>query len=173
MRRYHWLEELHNAHYGTLLRLAQNRLRAGVGSTSEAEDVVQDVFLLAAEKDIRDLNNPLPWLMKATVNMCLKRYQRKKQNAEKEQRFIRRKLENSIDRSVYAVEREDSKAASVELLMTIEQLLSPEEWDILRQYCLQGIPIEEISAQRGIPSNTLRVRICRIRKKLAKIYPEM
>lgn len=173
MRRYHWLEELHNAHYATLLRLAQNRLRTRVGSTSEAEDVVQDVFLLAAEKDIRDLSNPLPWLMKATVNMCMKRYHRKKQNAEKEQRFIRRKLENSIDRSVYAVEREESKAASVELLITIEQLLSPEEWDILRQYCLQGIPIEEISEQRGIPSNTLRVRICRIRKKLAKIYPEM
>ena len=49
MNRYHWLEELHSAHYATLLRLAQNRLRSLIGSTAEAEDVVQDVFLLAAE----------------------------------------------------------------------------------------------------------------------------
>lgn len=173
MHGHHWLEKLHTAHHGTLLRLAQNRLRAMTGSTSEAEDVVQDVFLLAAEKDIRGLENPLPWMMKATVLMCKKRLDRNKRDVEKEKRVIKRTLDFSADRSVYAVEREESQAATVELMLTIEQILSPEEWAILREYCLIGIPIEEISARRGIPVNTLRVRICRIRKKLAKIYTEM
>lgn len=71
MDKYHWLEELHSAHYATLLRLAQNRLRSLIGSIAEAEDVVQDVFLLAAEKDIRELDKPLAWLMKATSNLCM------------------------------------------------------------------------------------------------------
>lgn len=173
MSRYHWLETLHTAHYPTLLRLAQNRLRAMIGSTSEAEDVVQDVFVLAAEKDISNLDNPLPWLMKATVNMCRKRLDRKLREAEKEQRIIRRKLDSSPDRSVYAVERQASATDALELLMTYEQALSKEDWDIMRQFCLQGVPIEEISAQTGIPINTLRVRICRIRKKFEKIDPDV
>ena len=70
MYTYQWLEELHSAHYATLLRLARNRLYSATGSTSEAEDVVQDVFLLAAEKDIRDVPNPLGWLMKTTAILC-------------------------------------------------------------------------------------------------------
>ena len=69
MHRYDWLEDLHAAHYATLLRLAQNRLRHLTGNIDDAEDVVQDAFLLAAEKDIRRLDNPLAWLMKTTSNL--------------------------------------------------------------------------------------------------------
>lgn len=167
------VEQLHIKHYKTLLQLAQYRLRTLTGSTSEAEDVVQDVFLLAAEKDIYRLDDPLRWLMKTTSYMCLKRMDRAIREREKGQRLIRDKLDNSTDRSANAVDREESETEARELLMAVEQVLPPEDWKIMQAYCLEGVPIEEISKQMGIPINTLRVRIFRIRKKLDKYFLDM
>lgn len=173
VRRYPWLEKLHAAHYVTLLRLAQNRLFAMTGSSSEAEDVVQDVFVLAAEKDIQHLENPLRWLMKATVNLCHERTRRAYHETEKGQRLVRAKLDHSADRSVLSFERQESETEALELLLALEQTLSPEDWNILRLYCLEKVPIDELSAKLNLPINTLRVRICRIRKKYQKIFPDL
>lgn len=169
MNRYRWLEELHSAHYATLLRLAQNRLRSLIGSTAEAEDVVQDVFLLAAEKDIRQLENPLAWLMKTTSNLCLQRMDRVKKENGKEQRFIQHKLVGSSERTVYAVEREDSETDVLLWLLMLEQALSPKDWEIMKKYCLKGVPLDDLAAQMNVPPNRLKVKIHRIRKKLEKI----
>ena len=169
MDRYHWLEALHTAYYATLLRLAQNRLQNLTGSIAEAEDVVQDVFLLAAQKDIRRLENPVAWLMKTTANLCRQRLDRVKRDIGKEQRFIQHKLDNSADRSVYAVERQESETDILLWMLMLEQSLSPEEWEILRRHCLEGIPIDILAAELGVPPNRLKVRIHRIRKKIEKI----
>lgn len=169
MHQYHWLEELHAAHYATLLRLAQNRLRRLTGNIDEAEDVAQEAFLLAAEKDIRYLENPLAWLMKTTSNLCMQRMDRVKRDAEKAQRFIQHKLDNSADRSVYAVERQESETDILLWMLMLEQSLSPIEWELLRKYCLEGTPIESLAAELGVHANCLKVKIHRIRKKLEKI----
>ena len=169
MHGYHWLEELHNAHYATLLRLAQNRLRAATGSTSEAEDVVQDVFLLAAQKDIRDVPNPPGWLIKTTCNLCRKRVDHIVREGEKKARFIQAKMDVSADRSVYSVEREDTPTELALWLMLMEQTLSQPEWELMHKYCVEGVPIEALAAEMGVPINRLKVKIHRIRKKFAKI----
>lgn len=169
MDKYHWLEELHSAHYATLLRLAQNRLRRLTGSISEAEDVVQDAFLLAAEKDIQHLEKPLAWLVKATSNLCMQRMDRVKRDAGKAQRFVQQKMDNSADRSVYAVEREESETDALLWLLLLEQSLSQEDWPIMRKYCLEGVPLDDIAAEMGVPPGRLKVKIHRIRKKLEKI----
>lgn len=168
MDQYRWLEELHIKHYTTLLRLAQNKLRRLTGSTAEAEDVVQDVFLLAAEKDISDVDNPLAWLIKATSNLCLQRMDRAKRDAGKEQRIIQQKMTNSIDRSIYAVERTDSETDMLLTLLMLEQSLSPDEWEIMRKHCLEGVPLKELAAELDVPITRLKVKIHRIRKKLEK-----
>lgn len=173
MRGYRLLEQLHAAHYATLLRLAQHRLYAMTGSTSEAEDVVQDVFMLAAKQDLRQLENPLAWLMKTTSNMCMQRLDRAKRDAALEQRFIQNKLDNSAERSVYAVEREESETDALLWLLLLEQTLSPEEWELLRKYSLEGVPIEELATEMNVSVNRLYVRIHRTRKKLEKIAQGM
>lgn len=166
MHQYHWLADLHTAHYATLLRLAQNRLRHLTGNMDEAEDVVQDAFLLAAEKDIRHLENPLAWLMKTTSNLCMQRMDRARRDAKKEQRFIQRKLDNSADRSAYAVERQESETDVLLWLLVLEQNLLSDEWELMRKYCLEGVPIDSLAAESGMSANRLKVRIHRIRKKL-------
>ena len=170
MHRYHWLETLHATHYATLLRLAQNRLRSLTGSTSEAEDVVQDVFLLAAEKDISKLENPLRWLIKATINMCLKRMDRVIREAEKEQRVTQIKTDGNTESSVPIATFKDDDTQALEILLALEQTLSKDDWKLLQMYCLQSIPVEEISQQLGLSVNVLRVRIFRIRKNLDKNF---
>ena len=173
MNRYHWLEELHTAHYPTLLRLAQNRLRRLAGSIAEAEDVVQDAFLLAGEKDIRQLEQPLKWLMKTTSNLCLQRMDRARRDAGTEQRFIRSKLDSSADRSVYAIEREESETDALLWLLMLEQTLTNEEWELIRKNCLEGMPIAALAADMGVPINRLKVKIHRIKKKIEKISQDV
>lgn len=173
MNSYHWLEELHAAHYPTLLRLAKNRLLRLTGSTAEAEDVVQDAFLLAAEKDIRQLEHPLKWLMKTTSNLCLQRMDRAKRDVGKERRLIQNKLDSSADRSVYAIEREESETDALMWLLVLEQTLSSEEWELLRKYCLENLPLHELASAYGMPPNRLKVKIHRIRKKIEKISRDM
>lgn len=165
MHQYHWLEELHTAYYATLVRLARNKLRRLSTSTADAEDVVQEAFLLAAEKDIRHSKNPLGWLIKTTSNLCLQQMHRVRHEAAKEQRLIRHKLDNSFDRSIYAIDREESETDALLLLLLLEQSLSPEDWEIMRKYCIDGIPLDEIAAELNMPINRLRVKIHRIRRK--------
>lgn len=169
MSNHPWLEELHVAHYATLLRLAQNKLRRLTGSIDEAEDVVQDAFVLAAEKDISQLDSPLKWLMKTTSNLCLQRMARVQREAGKEQRFIQYKLDNSADRSVYAVEREETETDALLWLLMMEQTLSPEDWNIMHKYCITGIPLTDLASELGMPVNRLKVKIHRIRKNLSKL----
>lgn len=173
MDHYHWLEELHAANYPVLLQLAQNRLRQLTGSISEAEDVVQDAFLLAAEKDIQHLANPRAWLMKTVSNLCLQRMDRVKREKGKQQRFIQSKLDISADRSVHAVERRESETDILLWLLMLEQTLSSEEWTLLRRYCLEGVPLGQLAAASGTSVNRLKVKIHRVRKKIAKISKDV
>lgn len=173
MDRREWLAALHTAHYATLLKLAQNRLRKLTGSISEAEDVVQDVFRLAAEKNIQHLKLPIAWMIKATYNFCMQRWARARRDVGITLKFIRKKMDNSADRSVYAVERAESEIDELLWLVLLEQSLLPEEWEIMRKYCLEGMSLEDLAAELGMPPNRLKVRIYRIRKKIEKILRNM
>ena len=118
------------------------------------------VFQLDGEYDM---------LMKTTSNLCLQRMDRVKKENGKEQRFIQHKLVGSSERTVYAVEREDSETDVLLWLLLLEQSLSPEDWEIMKKYCLKGVPLDDLAAEMGVPPNRLKVKIHRIRKKLEKI----
>ena len=78
-------------------------------------------------------------------------------------------MDSSADRSVYAVEWAESESDTVIWLVMLEQSLSTEEWEIMKKYCLEDIPLEKLAAELGVPPNRLKVRIHRIRKKIEKI----
>lgn len=170
MYRYQWLEELNRLHYDTLMRLARARLRQSAASVHEAEDVVQQAFLLAAEKDIRDHEAPVKWLMKTVCNLCMSRAASAMQTKRKQQRLIRQRMDNRPARSVYAVEATASGMDEQEVRMLIEQTLTSDEVDLLQQYCMGELSADELAAQKGVKPVALRVQIHRIRKKLKKEY---
>ena len=170
MYRYQWLEDLHRMHYDTLIRLARARLRQSAASVHDAEDVVQQAFLLAAEKGIRDHEAPVKWLMKTVSNLCMNRATSALRTKQKQQRVIRQRLDNSPVRSVYAVEMTTGEMDEREMLMLIEQTLTPEEAELLMQYCTGDLSIDDLAAQKGVKPVALRVQIHRIRKKLKKEF---
>ena len=69
-----WLQELYEANYARLYKLAAYRLMTYTGSEADVPDVLQDVFFLAVEKEIWDHPNPEGWLVITTANVCKKLY---------------------------------------------------------------------------------------------------
>ena len=160
MKDLQWLEHLHRAHYLTLLQLARNRLSRTGGSSADAEDVVQQAFLLAGQKDISGHEAPLGWLCKTVDNLCQQHSRKRLRQLQKQQRLRQQ--------APVCVPPAADEAA---LLFAMEQALSPEEWKLLHQYCVQNIPTEELARERGVTIGALRVQIHRIRRKLRKSVP--
>ena len=156
---YQWLQELHEKHYVMLSRLAAKRLRESVGHTADLEDVLQEVFLLALENDIRRHPNPAGWLIKATINVCWNATKSNMKSIEKQRRFAQSTMEQSADRTLFFVTSKRDETAMVELLMFLEQTLAEDEWALLKAYFLDGIPLDELAAQMGITPNHLRVKL--------------
>ena len=103
----------------------------------------------------------------------MQRFDRVKRDAILEQRFIQNKLDNSAERSVYAVERAESETDALLWLLLLEQTLSPDEWELLRKYSLEGVPIEELATEMNVSVDRLYVRIHRTRTKIKKISQGM
>ena len=166
MAGYQWLEELHKLCYDTLIRLAKSRLYWSDDCLHDAEEVVQQAFLLATEKDISTHEAPVQWMMKTVSNLCLNRLKKQQRARQKWLRLIRQRLDGSADRSASAVEQQESGMEVREMMMLLEQVLTPEECELLRKYCLENIPPSDLAAQNGMSPGALRVRIHRLRKKL-------
>ena len=162
----HWLEDLYQQHYAALYQLACNRLRMYVGHCSDAQDVLQDVFLLAAKKNICNHENPGGWLTLATVNLC-KNYSRS----------ISRRKETSLDQILAAPLPHSplppgsdlADTDSMDLMLMIQQTLSPDDYKLFCRYCLDGVELEDLAVELSMKTSTLRVRLYRIRTKLKKI----
>ena len=53
--------------------------------------------------------------------------------------------------------------------MTFENSLSSEDAELIKDYCINETPIEDISHRTGLSVNHIRVKIHRIRKLLLKL----
>lgn len=167
-----WLKALYDAHYPMLYRLAARQLRMGLGSAEEAADVLQEVFLLAYEKNIRNHPNPAGWLVKTTDNLCKNFIRSQYRSDEKQRQFAQEKLNASAQRSLFFVHSAMDETALSDLVMTLEQSLPPEDWRLLRVYCLEQRPVEELAAAYDMTPNALRVRIFRVKKKVEEILQQ-
>lgn len=163
----HWLHELYEANYTLLYRYANLLLYAHVRSTVDVQDVIQDVFRLALEREnrLRAHSNPRGWLIKATQNVC-------KNYIHKNQREARRRHKPLPDsrppEPAAPVRRVDAAEAEVDLMLTLEELLSPSDRELVVRHCVEGYSLEAIAAERNTTPNALRVRIFRIRKRLCE-----
>ena len=161
-----WLAELHRKHYDVLLRLARARLRPW-SAEADAEDVVQQAFLLAASKNIRDHEAPLRWLMKTVGYLCMNH------TAGRSRALRNQRLSGVAAREAAEAERHSGAMAECEARMTLEQALSAEEWGLLQRYCGQDTPVSVLADEYGLSPAALRVRIHRLRKKLKKEFYEV
>jgi len=163
-----WLQELYEANKARIYRLAENRLRAYTGSAADAQDVLQEVFLLAEEKNIRNHPNPEGWLVITAIHLCRNYGRATARNREKQRRNAQAKYEGNVHHSLLFSSLGEEKYRETELLLLMEQVLLPEEILLIRQYCIEEKSVDEIAESLGISPNAVRVRVFRVRNKLKK-----
>lgn len=159
-----WLKQLYDANYDMLYRLAANRLAAGMGHCADVQDVLQEVFLLAFVKEIDTHPNPEGWLVITTVNICRNYIQSNARQARKTDRCAQALRDRKSG---------DDTMKSADIRVSMQQVLTREEYDLLVQYCEGGRTLDALAKDLGLSPNALRVRIFRIRRKLQKIFANM
>lgn len=167
------LEQLYDDHFAMLYRLACHQLSRYTGSCADAADMVQEVFLLAARKwpSLQNHPNPAGWLVKAMHLICRNHARAQYRQQDKETQCKDRALQRQPKGygTLYTDAAEDETSAQ-DVLISLEQMLSSEDYHILKAYCIDRRPMEDISRETGLSAVALRVRIHRIRQELSKIF---
>lgn len=123
------------------------------------EDIVQETFLEAYRKAeiLMEHPNPLGWLYLTARNKMLSM-----NSSEKSQYLF-------PDGDVVGLERgrmEDRHYGEVELEESIKATVSEKEYQMLRDYYLNGYNSNEVAEKYGMEGSNLRMRVSRLKKKL-------
>lgn len=137
----------------------------------EAEEVAQDTFI-KAYKSLRSFKGDSKfstWMYRITYNTCLDRIKsnkRKHQEIEINELTLNKlkSIDNALDNMVDN-EREKLVKQCVEALPSQESFM-------LTLYYYEDLSLDEISKIIDLPTNTIKVRLFRTRKKLATILKE-
>lgn len=111
------------------------------------------------------------WRSKATNLLCMNHAQAQYRQQAKEQKIKNRIIHKQPKAfgTLYSEAIEDDTAAQ-DILISLEQVLRPFDYEIIKAYCIENKSMEEISQQTGISTAALRVRLHRIRQEIAKIF---
>ena len=155
---YEVIEEIYKEHYGYL----KNLLR-GLTKTDElADDIIQDVFakILRNPSMILEVTYMKSWLVKAVKNTLLDHYKKKKPELVKN--------ENTIERLLIDNQSPEVKSLANSQLESILGSLPTLERTILLAKVYYGYDYQEISDLMDIPVSTIKSKIFRLRKQMAK-----
>ena len=145
------------------------RIVAGFGlSSSDGEDVLQDVSIKALERSAENRTNKqyIRWLTKVTVNRCLTEHRRRRSFLRNARKILSRRAKSKVE-SIRADEKtilaEELEIVRQSLKKLDDSLLAPV---ILRYFC--DFNSNQIAEILGLKSSTVRSRLREARMKLAK-----
>lgn len=123
-----------------------------------AEDVAQETFFLAYEKweEVKEHPNPEGWLYKTAYNI-IANYDRRFENHEMSLEELETEFVNA---------RALDGFREVDMRLTMGRLLDEDEQKLIMMHYYGGYSIAEIAKYMDVTEGTLRVRFCRIRKKM-------
>ena len=160
------LEELLSRHRGTALGCA-----ARIVGRDEAEDIVQDAFLLAC-RFIGSVQEPAKferWLL-AIVRFRAFRAVRKESPWKRGRVTLDDGVEASI--SLVAFSRRRPEEGDAELLEALSRM-PPAYGEVLRYHFLHGLPHQAIADLGGVPLSTVKYRCSRGKELLRAALREM
>ena len=154
-----FIENLHRKCFKKLTIYAASKLR----DSDRAQDVVQDAFheALVHIDDIMTHENPGGWLMKTVKNKIL-------ESERAHRRYIHRFL--SLDSDI-----SQELAPPGELVIELDEpddILAPEEYQLLKRLILDKASHLEVARELGITVYASQKRLERIRDKLRREFPE-
>ena len=152
------IEDLYKEHYVYLKRMLFRLTK----SEELCDDIIQDVFakILKNPSMILEVTYMKSWLVKATKNTLLNYYKKKKPALLKEEYSIENLLINNVS-------AEDEMLLNKQLQSVLSNLSSLDK-TILLAKVYYGYSYEEISDLLDIPVPTLKSKVFRLRKQLAK-----
>ena len=162
-----------------LVRRHQQRVTAVVGGIlrrrEDIEDVAQQVFLKAYVSIQRfDMRSAFStWLYKIAVNECWDYLRKKKVRPLSYEADLSEEQARRVEQFVSADGHGDNPSERAELREIVERLLadlSEEDRVMLVLKEAQGFAVEEIGRMLNLNVNTVKVRLFRARRKLAKTY---
>lgn len=161
----HAWEALYDAHFDFVFKVAR---RLGVPE-SEAEDVSQDVFIVAHRRLNQFESGRLStWLYRITANVVRDRHRRWK---------VRRSLD-VVKTWLWGVEVATPEALASQRsdAQAVEQVLarmSPKKREVFALFELEGLAGEEVAARVGCPVGTVWTRLHHARKDFTRIARKM
>ncbi|MBQ8619714.1 MAG: sigma-70 family RNA polymerase sigma factor [Clostridia bacterium] len=155
-----FLERLYTENYALVYKMVLRILRQYASTTNDASDIVQDVFVLAAKRIdvLRTHPNPVGWLIKTAQYVCRNYVSAYSRGHEQ--------LFETLD--LHAGPEKDM--AKIDTLISLEQMLTPEEFALLKAYYIDQRSTEEICRETGFSPNRLRVRMHRLKKYLSAYF---
>ena len=145
-----FLRELYIEMYPKLYQYARVKL----GDRQLAQELAQDVFVLAQEKidSLRQSPNPKGWLIKAAGYAVL--------HAQRTKKLLESRL-LPLDESLAAAPTEPEE-------YSLRELMSREDWRLLSSVYLEGRSIKETAELCGLSLEACRKRLFRIKRRLRK-----
>lgn len=151
------LREVHSASYRRLV----GQLFGVCGDLAEAEDVVQEAFVRAAQHAQRFLrvDNPEAWLRTTAVNLSRTHHRR---------RVLARRLQLREQPPESPPELSPDRVA----LMTALRALPRAQREAIALHHLADLPVGEVAETLGVSPNTIKSRLRRGRAALAESLGE-
>lgn len=148
------------------MKLLFNMALKYCGNSHDAQDVVQETYLMAFNKfhQLRDKNKCKPWLLRILRNNFLKSYQKKKiqqKIAETDYvEFLKDTLSSSSAESLLV------KASGRKMIQDAMNRLPVKYKEVLLLYYMEDMLYKEIAQTLDIPIGTVMSRLTRAREGL-------
>lgn len=133
-----------------------------VRNQATAEDIVQESFIKAMKSlgQLRQVENPLPWLMRIVINEC---------HATKRKSWCKRVLFMEKDNAILSAEDMYlARSQDRELYQAILSLDGKYRVPIILFY-FEDLPVKDIALAMNLESGTVRTRLHRGRNQLMEI----
>ena len=159
-----FFENLYEQNFDKLKLIAYAKLK----NDPVSEELAQATFLTALRdfETLRRHENPEAYL-RAVLKYKILEYIRARN------RYL--KLFLSLDHNILSRIKAPSNPAPTStssIMETVRDTLSAEEWDLLKQYVLDGASHRQIASKLGITVQASQKRLERIRKKLEDVLPD-
>ncbi len=152
-----FLTDLCQAHYRGLYTYARSLL-----PPDEAEDLVQDVFVLAAERIEKLMKSPSPdgWLAKALRFLVINWYERKSVRKQRDVEI------SELEAYIPAPDELDN----IDVMTSVQAVLSPEEYKLYYRVYYEGASMTALAKEMNKAPATIWKKMERIRKHLTKAF---
>lgn len=138
---------------------------------SEAEDVVQDTFMVALPKlKDYDFNAPIfAWLRQICLRLCYARLRKRRKVLITAEEDLELHLRRQAVERLQTTELEAQKQWRLEQLAKLRLKLNPDSRQIMELRDVQGHSYAVISQTLSIPMGTVMSRVARAREQLRKL----